>query len=362
MKLKVENVSKTYGKVIALKDVNLEVEEGEYVVIVGPSGCGKSTLLKVIMGIIKQDEGGRIFVDDKDVSHLPPEDRDLGFVFQNVLLFPHMTAFENIAYSPIVKDLNPQLRSRLIEELFLFGKVDPWRNRYPEQISSRGIQQKIALMRALATGSKLLLLDEPLCSLDSRVRISLRQEVKKIVKQLQITAIHVTHDQEEAMSIADKIVIMQKGSIVEIGSPEELYYRPKNIFTAYFLGKGNFVPGKVVRRKYKESAVKCGELVFESYSRFELGSDVVVFFRPESIIFEKKGYNDFTGEVIGKRFLGRQIELLIKLGDTTFTSRALRIDAPNLDVGDTVDFHVGEEDILVFKFPEGGLESAFKLE
>ncbi|MEM3402979.1 MAG: ABC transporter ATP-binding protein [Nitrososphaeria archaeon] len=362
MKLKVENITKTYGKVVALKDVNLEVGEGEYVVIVGPSGCGKSTLLKVIMGIIEQDEGGKILVDGKDVSNLPPEDRNLGFVFQNILLFPHLTAFENIAYSPIVKDFNLQLRDKLIEELFLFGKVDPWRDKYPEQISSRGIQQKVALMRALATGSKLLLLDEPLCSLDSRVRISLRQEVKKIVKQLQITAIHVTHDQEEAMSIADKIVIMRKGSIVEIGSPEELYYYPKNIFTAYFLGKGNFVPGKIVRRKYKQSAVKCGELVFESASRFELGSDVVVFFRPESVVFERKGYNDYVGKVIEKRFLGRQIEFIIKVGATTFTSRSLRIDAPSLNVGDTVDFHVDEERILVFKFPEEGLESAFKLE
>ena len=361
MKLKVEHIKKTFGKVAALDDVNLEINEGEYVTIVGPSGCGKSTLLKIIMGIINQDEG-KIMVDDKDISDLPPEDRNLGFVFQNILLFPHMTAYQNIAYSPIVKDFNPQLRKQFVEEMVVFGKIDPWRNYFPTQISSRGIQQKISLVRALATGAKLLLLDEPLSSLDARVRISLRAEVRKIVKQLKITAIHVTHDQEEAMAIADRIVVMKKGSVIEVGTPEELYIRPKNIFTAYFLGKGNFIPASIISRKYKSSIAKSEKLAFESEFRFELGENVVVFFRPENIIFGKKGYNDYSGKIVEKRFVGRHVDYFIDSNGTKVNSRLLRIDDPSIEVGNIIDFHVEKEDIIVYKYPEEGLETAFRLE
>jgi len=361
LKLKVENVQKAYGKVTALDNVNLEVNEGEYIAVVGPSGCGKSTLLKIIMGIINQDKG-KIIVDDKDISDLPPEDRNLGFVFQNILLFPHMTAYQNIAYSPIVRNFNPQLRKQFIEEMFIFGKIDPWRNYFPTQISSRGIQQKISLVRALATGAKLLLLDEPLSSLDARVRISLRTEVRKIVKQLGITAIHVTHDQEEAMAIADRIVVMKKGSVIEVGTPEELYMRPKNIFTAYFLGKGNFITSKIISRKYKSSIAMSEKLAFESDSRFELGEDVVVFFRPENIIFTRKGYNDYSGKIVEKRFIGRHVDYVLDANGIKINSRLLRIDDLPMEVGDIIDFHVEKEDIIVYKYPEEGLETAFKLE
>ncbi|MGQ9781455.1 MAG: ABC transporter ATP-binding protein [Nitrososphaeria archaeon] len=361
MKLAVEHVDKAFGKVVALRDVNLQVEEGEYVAIVGPSGCGKSTLLKVIMGIIRQDHGS-IIVDGKDVSDLPPEDRNLGFVFQDILLFPHMTAYENIAYSPLVRDFERQLRKQFVEELFIFGRIDQWRNNYPAEISSRGIQQKVSLIRALATGAKLLLLDEPLSSLDSRVRISLRAEVRKIVKQLGVTAIHVTHDQEEAMTVADRIVVMKKGSIVEVGTPEELYSRPKNIFTAYFLGKGNFVPAKIVARKDDGDVAKAEGLTFVSRTGLQLGGECVVFFRPENVTFERKGYNNFSGRVVEKRFTGRHIEYIVETKGVSVMIRTMRNEDPSYQIGDIADFHVEKEDIVIYRHPEEGLESAFRLE
>jgi ABC-type Fe3+/spermidine/putrescine transport system ATPase subunit len=361
MKLTVEHIDKAFGKVVALQDVNLQVEEGEYVTIVGPSGCGKSTLLKVIMGIIRQDHG-TVHIDGVDVSDLPPEERNLGFVFQDILLFPHMTAYENIAYSPLVKGFNRQLRGQFVEELFIFGKIDQWRNNYPIEISSRGIQQKVSLIRALATGAKLLLLDEPLSSLDSRVRISLRSEVRKIVKQLKITAIHVTHDQEEAMAVADKIVVMKRGAVIEVGTPEELYCRPANIFTAYFLGKGNFVPAKITSRLDDGCVASSQELAFESISNLKLGDDCVVFFRPENVAFEMKGYNDFTGKIVEKRLIGRHVEYVAETKGVPIMIRTFRIEDPSYDVGDTVDFHIDKSDIVLYEYPKEGLEKAFRLE
>jgi ABC-type Fe3+/spermidine/putrescine transport system ATPase subunit len=246
--------------------------------------------------------------------------------------------------------------------MFVFGKIDAWRKYFPNQISSRGIQQKISLVRALSTGAKLLLLDEPLSSLDARVRISLRSEVRKIVKQLGITAIHVTHDQEEAMAIADRIVVMKKGSIVEAGSPEELYMRPKNIFAAFFLGKGNFIPAKIISRKYKSSIASTEKMAFESESSFDLGENVVVFFRPENVTFERRGYNDYTGKIIEKRFTGRHVDYVIESNGIKISSRLLRMYDPSIRVNDIVDLHVEKEDIIVYRYPEEGLEAAFKLE
>ncbi|MBC7091862.1 MAG: ABC transporter ATP-binding protein [Nitrososphaeria archaeon] len=361
MKLIVQNLYKKFKDIVAIKDVSLEVEEREYVVIIGPSGCGKSTLLKLIKGIILQDSG-QIFVDGREVSALPPEDRDIGFVFQNILLFPHMNAYENISYSPIVKNFNPSLRKKFIEELILFGKLEEWKNLYPNQISSRGIQQKISLIRALATGSKLLLLDEPLSSLDARVRISIREEVRNIVKQLGITAVHVTHDQNEAIAIADKIVVMRGGSIIEVGSPEQLYNRPKNIFTAFFLGKGNFIEGKIVKSDDNVTYAKAGNIILESNSKFNVGEKVIIFFSPENVLLEKGDENNLKGEVVEKRFLGRQIEYGIRVENNIIYSRIMRLDDPKYNLGNKIELHIEKDSIIFYKYPQEGLEKAFKLE
>lgn len=361
MKLLIQNLCKRFGKIEAIKNVSLEVEEREYVVIIGPSGCGKSTLLKLVMGIILQDSG-QIFVDGREISALPPEDRDIGFVFQNILLFPHMNAYENISYSPIVKNFNPGIRRKFIEELILFGKLEEWKNLYPSQISSRGIQQKISLIRALATGSKLLLLDEPLSSLDARVRISIREEVRKIVKQLGITAVHVTHDQNEALAIADKIVVMRGGAIIEVGPPEELYSRPKNLFTAFFLGKGNFIEGKVVRAEGEASHARAGNIILEGNSKRDVGEKVVIFFRPENVIFGKGDENSLRGRIVEKHFLGRQIEYGILVEDKIVYSRVLRLDDPKYNLGDEIEFYVERDSVILYQYPQEGLEKAFKLE
>ncbi|MEM0385388.1 MAG: ABC transporter ATP-binding protein [Nitrososphaeria archaeon] len=364
MKLLVQNLYKKFGHIEAIKNVNLRVEEREYVVIIGPSGCGKSTLLKIIMGIILQDSG-EIFVDGKEISSLPPEDRDIGFVFQNILLFPHMNAYENISYSPIVKDFNPNIRKKFIDELILFGKLEEWKKLYPNQISSRGIQQKISLIRALATGSKLLLLDEPLSSLDARVRISIREEVRNIVKQLGITAIHVTHDQNEAIAIADKIVVMKGGTIVEVGTPEELYSRPKNLFTAFFLGKGNFIEGKIIMADDKFHIAKAGNTIIKSsciLHNQSINDKVIIFFRPENVIFGKGDDNNLKGKIVEKRFLGRHIEYSIKVEDKIINSRLLRLEDPKYSLNDEVEFHIESESTILYKYPPEGLEKAFKLE
>ncbi len=243
-KIRVEGVKKSYGKVVALNGVNLTIRDGEYLSIVGPSGCGKTTLIKSIAGVVQPD-GGDIFIDDNKVTQLPIEDRGVGYVFQEIALFPHMNVYDNVSYGLMVKGVTPLEREVPVEEMLHMMNLEDYVSLYPNELSG-GARQKAAISRALTSGSTLLLLDEPLGALDLKVRTVLRYELRKLVKDLGLTAVHVTHDQEEALSISDRIVVMKAGKIVEVGLPIQLYMRPKEIFTAKFLGEANFITGEIV--------------------------------------------------------------------------------------------------------------------
>ena len=239
--LKVENLTKMFGDFTALRDISLEVFEGEFVCFLGPSGCGKTTLLRAIAGLDIQTRG-RVEQGGADISGLPPSERDFGIVFQSYALFPNLTVNQNVAYGLVNrKTPKAETEARVAELLESVGLADQG-SKYPAQLSG-GQQQRVALSRALATKPGLLLLDEPLSALDAKVRVHLRHEIKQLQHKLGITTIMVTHDQEEALTMADRIVVMNEGVIEQIGSPEDIYSRPANPFVADFIGTMNFLAG-----------------------------------------------------------------------------------------------------------------------
>ena len=213
--------------------------------LLGPSGCGKTTLLRLIAGLIEPDSG-EIYIGDRRVDKVPPEDRDIGFVFQTFALFPHMTAWSNVIYGPKVKNFDAKQAETIGHEVLELVKLNERLNAYPSELSG-GMMQRIAVARALAAGAKTLLLDEPLGQLDAKVRNEIRYEIRRMAKDLKLTAIHVTHDQAEAMSISDRIAVMKKGKIVQVGTSQELYMHPNSLFVAHFIGESNFLEGYITK-------------------------------------------------------------------------------------------------------------------
>lgn len=248
--LQVEEVSKFYDKTVALENINLEIQKGEFVCLLGPSGCGKSTLLRLIAGLDTPNKGS-IFMNGRDVTKLPPARRNFGIMFQSYALFPNLTAFENVAYGLRNKKIQKKDIEARVDRLFDMIKLPDAKNRYPAQLSG-GEQQRVALARALATEPEFLLLDEPLSALDAKVRLSLRKQICAIQRELGLTTIMVTHDQDEALTMADRIVVMNKAAIMQEGTPEEIYHHPVNPFVADFIGSINFMEHRVEMKNEDE--------------------------------------------------------------------------------------------------------------
>ena len=234
MKVRIDNVTKTFGQTTAVSNFSAELEDGHLICLLGPSGCGKSTLLNMLCGIIPVSQG-QIFFDDKDVTKLPPDQRNIGMVFQNYALYPHMTVAENIAFPLEIQKVKKDERKARVEEIAKLVHVDSLLRRYPSELSG-GQQQRVAIARAMVKKPQLLLMDEPLSNLDARLRLEMREEIRRIQKETGITTVFVTHDQEEAMSISDSILLMKDGVLIQNGLCQELYVNPNCLFVAEFLG------------------------------------------------------------------------------------------------------------------------------
>ena len=277
--LEVRNLHKRFGDFVALGDISLDIAEGEFVCFLGPSGCGKTTLLRAIAGLDPQT-AGTIRQKGRDVSVLPPAGRDFGIVFQSYALFPNLSVADNVGYGLVSRRFKrPEIANRVDELLMLVGLPDAGA-KYPAQLSG-GQQQRVALARALATSPSLLLLDEPLSALDARVRLRLRHEIKALQRRLGVTTIMVTHDQEEALTMADRIVVMNAGTIEQVGTPQEIYRQPATAFVADFVGSMNFLPGTLVA----PDRVKVAGLAFACAPQdgLALGNKVQLCIRPEDV-------------------------------------------------------------------------------
>ena len=305
--LSIENLWKAFGDFLALKDISLDINESEFVCFLGPSGCGKTTLLRAIAGLDLQTKG-TVMQGGKDVSNLPPSERDFGIVFQSYALFPNLTIEKNIAFGlENTGRSKSEIAVRVAELLALVGLPDQGK-KYPAQLSG-GQQQRIALARAIATNPGLLLLDEPLSALDAKVRVHLRHEIKDLQRKLGVTTVMVTHDQEEALAMADRIVVMNHGVIEQVGSPTEVYRQPASLFVADFIGEMNQIPATAGA----SGSVKIGNAGLKSQPHgFSAGANIVAAIRPEDIIPHgnepseevETPANAFEVDVLEMEFLG----------------------------------------------------------
>ena len=319
--IRLQHVSKIFGKdVEAVKDLSFIIEDGEYVSLIGPSGCGKTTTLRLLAGTIMPTKG-KIFFDNKSVEDVKIQDRNIGFVFQHFAIFPHMTVRENISYSPMVRGRSKREIEDLVENALKAVQISEKAELYPSSLSAPD-WQKTALARVLASEARILLLDEPLGALDQKIREEFQGFLRNLVKREKLTAIHVTHDQAEALTISDKVVVMNKGKLIQLGSPSDLIYNPNHIFTSFFVGESDFLEGIVMNDEGEEAEVKIGQSIINTHNTgITKGRRVAVavrreFFSLEKMLDkeEKRTNNYISGRVIQDQFLGlfRRVSVLLE--------------------------------------------------
>jgi putative spermidine/putrescine transport system ATP-binding protein len=308
-------VTKQFSGQLALSGVDLTMKPGEFVALLGPSGCGKTTVLRTLSGLELVTDG-RILIDGKDVADVPVNKRDIGMVFQSYSLFPHMTVMENVEFGLRMRKVEGASRTRRAAEALELVGLGHLGSRYAHQLSG-GQQQRVALARALVTRPRVLLLDEPLSALDAKVRVQLREEIRRIQTELGITTLFVTHDQEEALAVADRVAVMNAGNIEQIGSPEELYTSPATAFVANFVGLSNRVPADLRGRNVTVYGIKLG-LLGETPG----DGPVAAMIRPEDIAISSEGPNasGLTAAVLTSSFLGSFRRTHVRLDDGTLVS------------------------------------------
>jgi len=349
------NVTKRYGAgpaaAVAVDDVTLTVQPGELYFLLGPSGCGKTTLLRIVAGLV-EPTAGRVAFNGRDVTDLPVEDRNTAMVFQSYALWPHMTVAQNVAFGPKVRGVPAGPRRRLVEENLARVRMEAFASRKPNQLSG-GQQQRVALARALAARADCLLLDEPLSNLDARLRAHMRGELRRLVKQTGTTAVYVTHDQKEALSMADRIAVMQAGRVVQIGPPGELYERPASRFVADFLGEANFLAGRVLEAgPPARIETPVGVLRSAGAAPAGAGAAVTCCVRPERVALRAgpadAGAGELPARVVASTYLGEARQYACRLGeDVAWDVLVLAAHGPQCPPGAEVALRVRPEDVTV---------------
>ncbi|MBO1040906.1 ABC transporter ATP-binding protein [Brucella pituitosa] len=312
-----KNVNKYYGASAAVHNLNLEIEPGQFITLLGPSGCGKSTTLRMLGGF-ENLSSGEIYLDGKPISHLPPNRRNVNIVFQDYALFPHLSVARNISFGLELKGFASDAIHRRVMELLALVQLEDFADRMPDQLSG-GQRQRVALMRALAPDPDVLLLDEPLSALDAKLRHQMQIELKSIQKETGKTFLFVTHDQEEALTMSDQIVVMNKGRIEQIGAPDTLYSRPKNRFVADFIGQSNFLEAQIVSIEGNVAALDWhGQIICADINdtNHKVGSSVTLAVRPEAIACATEHEKDddaLPGRVVSRVFKGAHTSLQVEL-------------------------------------------------
>ena len=322
--VKFENITKKFNETIAVDNVSCIFEAGTLTTLLGPSGCGKTTSLRIIAGLERATEG-KILIDNEDVTILPATDRDVSMVFQSYALFPHMSVIENVSYGlKMIKVDKEEYTKKALETLKLVN-LEGYENRMPSELSG-GQQQRVAVARAIVLEPKVLLFDEPLSNLDAKLRRQVREDIREIQQKLGVTTIYVTHDQEEALAISDKVIVMNNAVIAQAGSPKDLYNYPKNKFVANFIGDANVVKAEIINKQSNNYELKLAEMNINIETDKDLNNSVSVALRPEKINIDKnKTENSIHAKVITASFVGSSYQyilnskigkLYVVLGDT----------------------------------------------
>ena len=351
----IKNVMKKYDDNVVIKDLSVDIKNGELFTLLGPSGCGKTTLLRMIAGF-NSIEHGTIAFDDTVINKIPVHKRSFGMVFQNYAIFPNMTVYRNIEYGLKNKHLSKEEIRQRVDEIMDVVQITQYQDRYPDKLSG-GQQQRVALARAIAVRPQVLLMDEPLSNLDAKLRLEMREAIHEIQKKIGITTVYVTHDQEEALAISDRIAIMNKGDIQQIETPERIYSRPYNTFVADFIGHSNSLKGTVTGVEGDRVLVSVeGQLPVEveHVKDVKEGQEILVYVRPEEFIINQSGQG-ITGTVKVKQFLGKYVNYIIDAGTdmlievSSDTNSAERIYVP----GEKINLTVNEKRINLFDKDSG---------
>ncbi len=331
--IRLDHIHKRFEKTVALHDVSLEVRPGELFFLLGPSGCGKSTLLRIIAGL-GDPTSGRIWFGERDVTALPTQQRNAVMCFQSYALWPHMSVTQNVRFGLEVRGMTVAEQSERVSEVLRLVQMEAFADRKPNQLSG-GQQQRVALARALAVRPACLLLDEPLSNLDAKLRHEMRSEIRRICKTAGLTTVYVTHDQKEALSVADRMAVLRDGRVMQVGTPAELYHRPSSSFVAEFIGQTNLLPGRVVAPSNGVARVETSAGTWNAATAGEVGAEVIVSIRPEQMRVRLNdaplnGTNTVSGRLVETTFLGESSEHLLEVNGQRlkFSSALPLLNAP----------------------------------
>ena len=353
--VRLESIRKAFGQTLAVDNVSFEIDSGDLFFLLGPSGCGKTTLLRMIAGFTKPT-AGKVVIGDRDVTNLNAEKRDAGMVFQSYALWPHMSVEQNVAFGLKVRKLPKDQITEEVGRALELVRMQEYASRRPNELSG-GQQQRVALARALAFKPTVLLLDEPLSNLDAKLRVEMRTEIRRIVDELKITTIYVTHDQKEALSLADQMVVMNNGLVVQKGAPDEVYYRPRERFTAEFLGETNILEGDIERVDDSTVAVgtKAGRFLSRSFpAKVATSGRATISIRPEALFVVGKGEDapsgmTMSGRLVETVFLGEIAQHRVAVTDE-HVLKVLEINPrkrARTEVGAELTLSVVPEDVVV---------------
>ena len=346
--IRLDHISKVYDKKYVIKNLSLDIYDGEFLTLLGPSGCGKTTVLRMISGLEPVTEG-KVYLDGKDITNDSPTDRAVNTIFQNFALFPHMTVWENINFGLKMKKTPKSEAVKRIKHAISLVKLDGYENRFPHELSG-GEQQRVAIARGIVMNHKVLLLDESLASLDLKLKREMQVELKKLQKKLKMTFIYVTHDQDEALTMSDRIAIIRNGDIEQLGTPKQIYNNPKTLFAADFIGESNIINGVIKKTDKEHALVESKEHLYFVINNngYEKDDKVKLLIRPENVRISKRNMeNSYVGTIVDYLYDGALVKLVVEVGEEGKTFKVTLFDEGNFELNDHVYIQIPKDSITV---------------